>query len=618
MRKNSKLFVCLTLLLGIVVFINTGAKGCTGALQQNDSTGNSFVAEAPYNLTVTATSSSQVVLTWQEDALYEQGTRVQRKAGSTGSYVTITNLGPNVHIYTDTGVAPATSYYYRTQNFYTASESEYSNEASITTPDTGWDSPFTLSATANSATAISISWSDNFSAEQGFLIERKTGSSGTYAQITISPVAANITTCTDTTVFQSTTYYYRVKADYSTSSGIYSNEAYARTPGITADLWTALTTTGAPTARIGHTAVWADGYGSIVYGGDFLRNGSIYSPTANAWSAMTAVGVPSARVGNTAVWTGTEMLVWGGELAARWTIEYSDPPTNTIPSVYSWTTFNGSSYNPGTNSWTAMSSANAPGDRTNHTAVWTGNRMIVWGGEQIRQDATSGDFTRSTLNTGGVYDPNTDSWSSEFPNLANGIGAPAARCLHSSVWTGGAMIVWGGKSGTAAVGGGGIYNLATDLWIPQMTSSGAPAARYDHSTVWTGAGSNPWNNKMIVWGGTDGSQFFNTGGTYDPVANSWTALPTTDAPTARTLHSTAWTGSKMIVWGGGCGVLQGAFDTGGVYDPATNTWMPTPSANVPTARTMHTAVWDSGNGLMLIWGGWDSLNTFNTGASYKP
>ena len=37
-----------------------------------------------------------------------------------------------------------------------------------------------------------------------------------------------------------------------------------------------------------------------------------------------------------------------------------------------------------------------------HTAVWTGNEMIVWGGE---------DENQSPLNTGGRYNPVTNTWS---------------------------------------------------------------------------------------------------------------------------------------------------------------------------------------------------------------
>ena len=43
---------------------------------------------------------------------------------------------------------------------------------------------------------------------------------------------------------------------------------------------------------------------------------------------------------------------------------------------------NGKRYDPGTDSWTAISTINAPDARFYHTAVWTGSEMIVWGGQQ--------------------------------------------------------------------------------------------------------------------------------------------------------------------------------------------------------------------------------------------
>ena len=52
---------------------------------------------------------------------------------------------------------------------------------------------------------------------------------------------------------------------------------------------------------------------------------------------------------------------------------------------------------------------------------------------------------------------------------------------------------------------------------------------------------------MIVWGGNG---LFNTGGRYNPSTDSWTATSTTNAPDARYGHTAVWTGSEMIVWGG--------------------------------------------------------------------
>ena len=89
---------------------------------------------------------------------------------------------------------------------------------------------------------------------------------------------------------------------------------------------------------------------------------------------------------------------------------------------------------------------------------------------------------------------------------------------------------------------GGRYNPGTDSWIATSTTN-APAARFMHTAVWTGS-------EMIVWGGWDDPNVFNTGGKYNPGTNSWTATSTTNAPTARYAHTAVWTGSEMIVWGG--------------------------------------------------------------------
>ena len=56
---------------------------------------------------------------------------------------------------------------------------------------------------------------------------------------------------------------------------------------------------------------------------------------------------------------------------------------------------------------------------------------------------------------------------------------------------------------------------------------------------------------MIVWGGVVSvSAISNTGGRYNPSTDSWTATSTTNAPTGRDFHTAVWTGRIMIVWGG--------------------------------------------------------------------
>ena len=82
---------------------------------------------------------------------------------------------------------------------------------------------------------------------------------------------------------------------------------------------------------------------------------------------------------------------------------------------------------------------------------------------------------------------------------------------------------------------------------------------------------------MIVWGGYGGT-YLNTGGRYDPSTDSWTAISTINAPAPRGGNTAVWTGSEMIVWGGDDGI---SVNTGGRYNPATDTWTATNTTTAP-------------------------------------
>ena len=131
--------------------------------------------------------------------------------------------------------------------------------------------------------------------------------------------------------------------------------------------------------------------------------------------------------------------------------------------------------------------------------------------------------TSCTLNTGGRYNPSTDSWTATSTT-----NAPAVRSHHTAVWTGSEMIVWGGNDDDGELNSGGRYNPNTDSWTATSTTN-APTARASHTAVWTGS-------EMIVWGGYlfDGTNhYLNTGGRYNPGTDSWTATSTTNAPAGR-------------------------------------------------------------------------------------
>ena len=91
---------------------------------------------------------------------------------------------------------------------------------------------------------------------------------------------------------------------------------------------------------------------------------------------------------------------------------------------------------------------------------------------------------------------------------------------------------------------------------------------------------------MIIWAGDSGGANVNTGGKYDPETDSWTATSTTNAPDARAGHTAMWTGTEMIIWGGRD--IFAFFDTGARYNPDTNSWTATSTTNAPDApRISH-------------------------------
>lgn len=237
---------------------------------------------------------------------------------------------------------------------------------------------------------------------------------------------------------------------------------------------------------------------------------------------------------------------------------------------------------------TSLATLNAPQGRINHSAIWTGTEMIIWGGSQNPSGRHA---------DGAAYNPTTDTWRS----IAN---APEARDKHTTVWTGSKMIIFGGSSDACTAGGFYklcsnilIYDPSNNTWETKAPANG-PSARWGHSAVWTGT-------SMIVWGGWIGGNGYcgnvvNDGFSYDVSANSWTAISSTNSPSARDGHRAVWTGSKMEILGGSNCSDTSTRGVWGSYDPSSGTWT---SRNIMGSNTiMKMAVIWKGNEA-LIWDG---------------
>jgi hypothetical protein len=354
-------------------------------------------------------------------------------------------------------------------------------------------------------------------------------------------------------------------------------------------MWSPTSSVNAPSMRIGHTAVWT-GTKMIIWGGRVnpngpqFQDGALYDPATNSWTpTRNDATTPTGRELHTAVWTGTKMIVWGGQ----------GPNGNTYQN-------SGGLYDPSNDTWAATASvlATTLTPRINHTAVWTGTYMVVWGGYNL--------VANTSLANGGRYDPVQNLW---FP--VSTTNEPLPRDLAVAVWTGSTMIIWGGRpvpaSSNSFANTGGRYDPNADSWDPTaMQTVGAPSARRSHTGVVSA-------NNMIVWGGRSAAGAENTGATYLAGTNTWVATPTFGAPTPRFLHSAIITSSSdMIVWGGFDGAAP--LGTGAILRASDNTWVPLVMPGAPSPRLGHTAVW-TGN-RMIIWGGDNSTNRLDTGGEW--
>ncbi|MFA5795419.1 MAG: LamG-like jellyroll fold domain-containing protein [Candidatus Brocadiia bacterium] len=283
--------------------------------------------------------------------------------------------------------------------------------------------------------------------------------------------------------------------------------------------------------------------------------------------AQGAGGSPSARYGHDMVWDGTRVIMFGGE------------DGTSFKNDLWW-------YNPVSNTWTQKIAHGAPGSpaqRYYQTMVWDGTRVIMFGGW-------------SAMNKNDVwwYDPNTNTWTQKIAHGAP--GSPAGRYMHSMIWDGTNVILFGGWNASVYYNDVWWYNPGTNTWTQKIAhgTPGSPVGRYMPTFVWNGS-------KCVMFGGYDSSADRNDLWSYDPSLNTWTEKITNGAPGSpqkRVAPSAIWDNNQMFIFGGR--------DTGPVdmndlwaYNHTTNAWTKCISADTPSNRFVHKAVWDGAKGIMF-------------------
>ena len=212
---------------------------------------------APSNLIITSLTSTRVFLAWTDNSGNEQGFKIQRKQGVTGTYADIATLSANVTTYTDSDstLLDGTKYYYQVYAYNSAGSSPFSNEVNGTTLLATPGSP---QATAVSSSQIRLTWTDASSTESGFKIEQSPLNNAHFTQI--ATVGANVTSYTNAGLAEATTYYYRVRAYNTIATSVYSSEKHAKTLSAIPVAPSALTITSVTSSKV--FLAWTDNSGN--------------------------------------------------------------------------------------------------------------------------------------------------------------------------------------------------------------------------------------------------------------------------------------------------------------------------------------------------------------------
>ncbi|CCE27063.1 related to cell polarity protein tea1p [Claviceps purpurea 20.1] len=186
--------------------------------------------------------------------------------------------------------------------------------------------------------------------------------------------------------------------------------------------------------------------------------------------------------------------------------------------------------------------AEGPGPRVGHASLLVGNAFIVYGGDTKIEEADELDETLYLLNT------STRHWSRALPAGTR----PSGRYGHTLNILGSKIYIFGGQVEGLFMNDLSAFDLNQlqspnymwEILLNNDPSPNAPPARTNHTVI-------TYNDKLYLFGGTNGVEWFNDVWCYDPAVNSWSQLDCIGyIPPSREGHAAAVVDDVMYVFGG--------------------------------------------------------------------
>jgi hypothetical protein len=188
-----------------------------------------------------------------------------------------------------------------------------------------------------------------------------------------------------------------------------------------------------------------------------------------------------------------------------------------------------------------------PSPRVGHAALLADNTFVVFGGDTKIDESDTLDDTLYLLHT------TSRQWSKAIPPGPR----PSGRYGHTLNILGSKIYIFGGQVGNYFFNDLIAFDLKalmspSNQWVflCQNTSIGdeqapnQPSVRTNHSMV-------SYNDRLYLFGGTNGTHWFNDVWAYDPRTNAWSQQVCIGyAPAPREGHSAALVNDVMYIFGG--------------------------------------------------------------------
>ncbi|MEW5760666.1 MAG: kelch repeat-containing protein, partial [Candidatus Thermoplasmatota archaeon] len=198
-----------------------------------------------------------------------------------------------------------------------------------------------------------------------------------------------------------------------------------------------------------------------------------------------------------------------------------------------------------------------------------------------------------------VYDLSDQQWY-----LKSLINKPSARAGYAmaSVYNDDKILLFGGYDGSAYKGDTWFYDLSDEEWT-QESPSNKPFPRAGHAMA-----SVYNDDKVVLFGGYDGINRLDDTWVYDLSDKQWTKKDIDAKPSARSAHAmaTIYNDDKIVLFGG----YDGSACRGGtwVYDLSDDQWEEKSPSNEPSPRRKHAMATIYNDDKVVLFGGKGSVS----------